>query len=148
MSQLGGRPFQPGNTFGRGRPKGSRNKTSKKLQEMLERYVDPLGQKLLSMALKGDPWAMRLVMERLSPARRDGYVQIRLPGAQTVGQIAASNERVLQGVARGEITPTEGESICRILEEQRRSIETVELAVRIEKLEQSAADKDQRGGEQ
>jgi hypothetical protein len=146
MSQLRGRPFQPGNTFGRGRPKGSRNKTTRKMQELLDRYLEPITQKLISMAMKGDPVALRLCVERLSPARRDGYVQIRLAGAQTVGQIIASNERVLQGVARGEITPTEGESICRILEERRRSIDTVELAARIEKLEQSVPGKKLEGG--
>ena len=143
-----GRPFQPGNTFGRGRPKGSRNKTTRKAQELLDKYYEPIFQKLISMAIKGDPVALRLCVERLFPARRDGYVQIPLSGSQTLADVAASSAKVLQGVSRGQITPMEGEIISGILEDRRRLIETGELAARIEKLEESAADQEQRGGDQ
>lgn len=143
-----GRPFQPGNTFGRGRPKGSRNKTTRKAQELLDKYYEPIFQKLISMAIKGDPVALRLCVERLFPARRDGYVQIPLSGTQTLVDVAASSAKVLQGVSRGQITPMEGEIISGILEDRRRLIETGELAARIEKLEESAAEKEQRGGDQ
>jgi hypothetical protein len=80
MNQLRGRPFQPGNTFGRGRPKRSRNKTTQKMQELFEKYSEVIVQKCISMALKEDPVALRLCMERLHPARRDGYVHIPLRG--------------------------------------------------------------------
>jgi hypothetical protein len=148
MSQLRGRPFQQGNTFGRGRPKGSRNKTTRKAQELLDRYCEPITQKTISMALKGDPGAIRLCMERVYPARRDGYVQISLPGTQTLADVSASSAKVLHGVSRGLITPMEGETISGILEDRRRLIETVELAARIEELEKRAAGKDQKRGEQ
>jgi hypothetical protein len=36
MKKTPGRPFKPGNTFGRGRPQGSRNKATIALQEMLD----------------------------------------------------------------------------------------------------------------
>ena len=145
MSQRG-RPFQPGNTFGRGRPKGSRNKTTRKAQELLDKYYEPITQKTISMAIKGDSVAMRLCMERLIPARRDGYVHLPLPAAKTVADVAASSARVLQGVARGQITPTEGESISRMLDDRRRSLETVEMVGRIEALEQRVPNQDRDGG--
>jgi|HubBroStandDraft_6_1064221.scaffolds.fasta_scaffold160113_2 hypothetical protein len=145
MSQLRGRPFQPGNTFGRGRPKGSRNKTTRKMHEMLDRYLEPITQKLISMALKGDPGALRLCVERLFPAQRDGYVQIPLPRINGIADIQAAQGKVMQAIAGGQITPMQGEILSGILEDRRRSIETVEMEARIEKLEQSDAGKDQNG---
>jgi hypothetical protein len=144
MSELRGRPFQPGNTFGRGRPKGSRNKTTRKMQEMLDKYCEPITQKWISMAIKGDPVALRLCVERLFPARRDGYVQFSLAGTKTLADVAASSAKVLHGVSRGELTPMEGEIISGILEDRRRSLESVELEARLERLEQSVADQDEK----
>jgi uncharacterized protein DUF5681 len=135
MSQVRGRPFQAGNRFGRGRPKGSKNKITKKMQELLEKYSESILQKCMSMALKGDRMAMKLCIERLFPARRDGFVQMPLPRTHTVEQLAASSERVLQAIARGQITPAEGEAISRILEDRRRVIESTELESRLEALE-------------
>jgi hypothetical protein len=145
MSEPRGRPFQPGNTFGRGRPKGSPNKTTKRMQAMLEKYSDSILGKCIAMALKGDRGALRLCVERLFPARRDGLVQVPRLELQTIADVAASSERVLQSIARGQITPMEGETLSRILEDRRRVIETSELEVRIKELEESVADKGQRG---
>jgi hypothetical protein len=52
MSQLRGRPFQA-NTFGQGRPKGSRNKTTKKMQELLLKNGELLIQKSISSGPAG-----------------------------------------------------------------------------------------------
>jgi hypothetical protein len=141
MSQVPGRPFQPGNTFGRGRPKGSKNKTTKKMKELLEKFSEGILQKCMAMALKGDRMAMKLCMERLFPARRDGYVQMPLPRTNTVPEIAASNGKVVQAIARGQITPTEGESISRILEEQRRMVESADWEARLKALEEASQSK-------
>ena len=141
MSEVRGRPFQPGNTFGRGRPKGSKNKTTKKMKELLEKFSESILQKCMSMALKEDRMALKLCMERLYPARRDGYVQMPPPRTNTVQEIAASNGKVVQAIARGDITPTEGESISRILEEQRRMIESANWEARIKALEEASQSK-------
>lgn len=59
-----GRPFQPGNTFGRGRPRGSRNKTSI-LEEILLDSGPEIIQTLADLAKKGDPTALKLSVPRL-----------------------------------------------------------------------------------
>ena len=131
--------------FRSGRPKGSRNKTTRKAQELLDRFGEAIMQRCMSMALQGDPGAIRLIMERLIPARRDGYVRLPLPRAKTVADVSASNQKVLQAIARGQVTPADGECLSRILEGQRRLIETTELAARIEALEQKS-NQDREGG--
>ena len=138
-----GRPFQPGNTIGRGRPKGSRNKTTKQMQEMLERYSEPIVGKCIRMALEGDRIAMRLCMERVFPARRDGVVQLPSLQSQSVAEIAKSTDQVLKSVARGKISPSEGESISKLLNDRLKAIEAADFETRIAELE--AADPQKRG---
>jgi hypothetical protein len=79
MAKSRGKPFEPGNTAGRGRPPGSRNKTTLMLESMLDEYGTAVVRKCLAKAIEGDPTAMRLVMERLLPLARDTRVQFRLP---------------------------------------------------------------------
>jgi hypothetical protein len=143
MSEPRGLPFQPGNTYGRGRPKGSRNKTTKKMKELLEKYSESILQKCMSMALKGDRVALKLCVERLFPARPDGYIQMPLPRTQTMQDVADGNQLVLQAIARGRITPAEGEALSRILEDRRRLIESVEWEARIAALEQNGKEGEQ-----
>lgn len=62
-----GRPFQPGNKYGRGRPRGSRNKKSLVMQELLLDDGLEVLSTVIDRAKKGNPTAMKLVMERLIP---------------------------------------------------------------------------------
>jgi hypothetical protein len=81
--------------------------------------------------------ALKLCVERMFPARRDGYIQMPLPRTQTMQDLAESNQKVIQAIARGYITPADGEALSRILEDRRRMIEGVEWEARIAELEQS-----------
>src|SRR5579872_4475960 len=122
-----GRPFQPANTFGRGRPKGSRNKTTKQMQELLYRYSDAILGKCIRMALEGDQIAMRLCMERILPARRDGFVQLPSLRSQTQTEIAKSSEQVLKSIACGTISPSEGEIISKLLNDRLKVLEVADF---------------------
>src|SRR2546423_15360426 len=97
--------FQPGNTFGRGRPKGSRNKATIALQEMLDGHGESITRKCALLALQGDPTAMRLCMERLIPPRKDHLVKFKLPAVTTAAEIAEAVGAVLKGVAGGPLSP-------------------------------------------
>ncbi len=134
MSQRRGRPFEPGNRFGRGRPKGSRNKISKIMDGLLEKHGESIMRKCIIRAMEGDRAALRLCIERLSPLRRGGFLNIPFTGAGTLPAIDASSETLLRAVMRGKLTPTEGETITNILESRRKVIEMKELQARIEQL--------------
>jgi uncharacterized repeat protein (TIGR03803 family) len=79
MAKARGRPFPTGNAAGSGRPTGSRNKTTQAAQGLLSEYAEPVTKKCLTMAMHGDSAAMRLVMERILPARRSAPLQFKLP---------------------------------------------------------------------
>jgi len=132
-----GRPFQPGNKHSRGRPPGSRNKITNALQETLQDHAKTLGMKCVQLALQGNTTAMRLCMERLSPARRQRVLQFTLPSVKTMANVAEASEAVVRGVARGKLTPGEGEAFTVMLDGRRRMIESEEWDARLRALEEA-----------
>jgi len=132
-----GRPFQLGNKYGRGRPPGSRNKTTRVYQDKLDSHGENLINRCVYLAHQGDPTALRLCMERLMPARRQRTVQFKVPPVKTLADVDAASESVVSDVARGRLTPAEGQAISGLLEGRRRVIETQEMEERIRALEQA-----------
>ena len=130
-----GVPFAPGNKFGRGRPKGSRNKAAQVWTRLLAECGEPLLRKCIAMALRESPQAMRLCMERLLPVRSAATVSFTLPGLATTAELDEAVTRLLQAAGRGQLTPAEAREIASLLEGKRRTLETRELAARIEEFE-------------
>src|ERR1019366_3561651 len=85
-NKVRGRPFLPGNTLGKGRPKGSRNK-AKPGQTLMKEYAEHLERKCIALAMQGNQSAMRICMERISPARRGAIVTMNLPPIKTAGDV-------------------------------------------------------------
>jgi hypothetical protein len=142
MNHPRGRPFQPGNTLGRGRPKGSRNRSKSPAQELLDEYAPHLTRKCIAQALEGDRSAMRLCMERASPVRRGACITLSLPAIKTAGDVDKAAEKVTQAILRGKIAPTEGSVLMNILESRSRIIERGQWESRLEKLEEKVATAD------
>jgi hypothetical protein len=142
MSQTRGRPFPLGNNFGRGRPKGSRNKRSTQAQGIIDQYSDSIIRKCVAKGLEGDTRALGLCMERILPPLREPGVRLRLPALDQVKDVDQALRRVLQAVANGNITPFEGETISTVLHDFREAIEGQEIVARIEELEKQAKERE------
>jgi hypothetical protein len=130
-----GQPFEAGNRFGRGRPKGSRNKITLVAQRLLQEFSEPIVRKSIIDALQKDGPSRRLCMERILPAQRNGCIRLQLPRTMTAQDVDKASEQVVQAVATGRMTPADGESMLNILELRRKAIETGELQARFDKLE-------------
>jgi hypothetical protein len=130
-----GRPFEPGNKFGRGRPTGSRNKSTMALQTMMEQHGEAIVKKTVLMAIQGDKMAIRLCLERLLPARRNSTIRFKLPPINSATDVARSLSKVVQAVATGKLAPAEGELLTAILERLQRNIQTLDLEKRVGALE-------------
>jgi len=129
--------FAPGNNIGKnGRPQGSRNKATLAIEKLLEGEAEALTRKAIELAKDGDMQALRLCMERLCPPRRDSPASVPLPKVETpAADTAKAMASVLEAVAEGDITPSEGTAIAGIIEHHRRAIETTEIEERLRKLE-------------
>jgi hypothetical protein len=131
-----GKPFEVGNTFGKGRPRGSRNKRTV-FVELMKDHGDAIIQQCKVLALKGDRTALRLCIERLIPPCRAANNRFRLPPMKTMADLAKALPAVAQEVARGRLSAEEGESISRMMESQGRIIESGDFEKRLQALEKA-----------
>lgn len=131
-----GKPFVAGNTSGKGRPPGSCNKKTI-FQEALEKDGEAIIQKIKQRALKSDPTAMKLCMERLLPVLKTPLARFRMPAVQTAASLTEAISAVTEAVSGGQLSAKEGESVARIIETQRRNIEVGEFDARLKALEEA-----------
>ena len=126
--------FARGNS---GRPKGARNRATIAVQELLDGEAETLTRKAVELALDGDTTALRLCLERIAPPRKSQFVSLEMPEVNTASDIVAALSAIVGAVARGELSPDEGEAVATLVERHRRAIETAELENRIVRLEKS-----------
>lgn len=85
--------------------------------------------------------AMKIVLDRIWPARRGAPVNLDLPAIRTADDVVAAMAAIADAVAGGDLTPDEGEVFAKLIEANRRAIETADLAQRIEALEQAGGNR-------
>jgi len=120
-----------------GRPKGSRNRVTQVCSELLAADAEAVIARLIREAKKGEPLAMRLVVERLVPIRaaRDRAVDLALPDVGRAVDLVEAAAAVVSHAAQGDITLSEAREFMGLLEGERKLMETADLAVRLEALE-------------
>jgi len=131
-----GKPFAKGNP---GKPKGTRHKVTRAVEQLLEGDAERLTQAAINAALGGDTTAMRLCIERIAPARKDAPVSFDLPTMRSAKDTVQGAHAVLAAVAGGDITPAEGASVMALIDGYRRTLEATEIEARLKALESKAA---------
>ena len=134
MDKPRGRPFPPGNTLGRGRPKGSRNREKSPNQNLLDEFAPHIMRKCMAQAMDGSASAMRLCVERIFPSRRGALIQINLPPIRTAEDVGRAAEKVTQAIRRGKLTPAEGNEMMNHLESRSRIIEGAKFETQLAEL--------------
>lgn len=120
-----------------GRPPGARHKATRAALALLDGEAERPTRRAVELALDGDTTALRLCLERIAPAKKDAPVQCDLPPMKSAADAAKSAGAVLDAVALGDLTPTEGAHIMGLVETYRRTLETTELEARVAALERS-----------
>jgi hypothetical protein len=133
-----GRPFEPGNKMGRGRPRGSRNRRTK-FAEQMDDHGEAIIKQCQVMALEKDPTAMRLCMDRLVPPCKSAHHRFRSPRGTTPADLVKAVSRINQQVARGHMSAQDGEAMARTVEIQRRAVETEDFERRLQVQEKEMA---------
>lgn len=123
-----------------GKPEGSRNRVTLTAEALLDGEAEALTRKAIDLALKGDGIALRLCIERLMPVRKERRVKFDLGKVAGVADHPAAQGRIAAAVAAGELAPGEGLALSSMLDAQRRSLETSELAERLARIEERVGD--------
>lgn len=129
------KPGESGNP--RGKPKGAINKTTRLALELFEGGIKNIAEVVIKQAQDGDLTAARLVLDKLVPNARERAVELPgLPSTENPAGVAEAQAAILQAVAAGDLTPGEAATLSGIVENRRKSIETRELELRIQALEE------------
>lgn len=105
------------------------------VEALLNGEAESLTRAAVSRALAGDMTALRICMDRIAPPLKDRPVEFALPPVNKASDHAAAVAAVIEGLARGELTPSEAQVFVALMEQHRRSIELDELESRIAALE-------------
>lgn len=140
LKVIRGRPFeknQSGNPAGR--PPGARNKATLLAEALLDGHAEGLMEKLIERAHAGDMKALILCMRLIhrTGTGRKRPVEIELPPLVTAADGLKTMTVVIEAMARGEINPEEAQQIASLVEVHRRSLEDVDIAARLTKLEEA-----------
>ena len=118
-----------------GKPKGARHKTTLAIQALLDGEGEALTRKAVELALAGDMTALRLCLDRIAPARKDNPVTVELPTITTSEDAAKAMAAILGAVAEGNITPSEGGEMAKLVEVFIKTLESHEFEQRLKQLE-------------
>jgi len=140
MGTKGDPKDHPGKPNGRrrGRPKGSLNKATIYARDVMEGDLKEVIGAVKSAALDGDVQAQKFYISRFVPPARSAPVQIELPPINTPTDILSAFDWIWAAVGAGEITLDDMDRLRVLLEARLKAIEVVELAARIERLEEHA----------
>jgi hypothetical protein len=91
---------------------------------------------VLQAAKGGEMTAARLILERIAPVRKGRPVYFDLPPVHTAADIAAAMTALTTAMAMGDLTPDEAVAVASVLETRRKTLETEELLLRLQTVEE------------
>jgi hypothetical protein len=119
----------------RGRPKGSRNKRSVLVEQMMHCDLEQIVATCLRLAKGGDMAAIREVLVRVAPVRKGAPVAVEMPLIRSVTDVPAALAKLAEHVADGSLSPEEAAAIAALLERYVDAFEAIDLVKRVEALE-------------
>jgi hypothetical protein len=122
-----------------GKPAGTRNHATRAAETLLDGEAEALTRKAVTLALGGDPWALRLCLDRIIAPRRDRPVHFALPPIADVADVANTMAAITAAVAQGAITPGEAAEVAKVVDAHVRAIEASEFDRRLKALEAANA---------
>jgi F0F1-type ATP synthase gamma subunit len=121
-----------------GRPRGSRNKTTVLMQNLLEGEAEEIARKAIEMAKAGDMGAIRVCMDRLASIRRKDPIAFELPPVDKARDSVAAVAAVVAAVAAGDLTTSEAAEVAKIIDVYVHTLAATDFEERLEKLERGA----------
>jgi hypothetical protein len=131
-SKVRGRPFKLGNP---GRPAGSKNKTTRLVEQLVDNDAAKLTQKMIQLALAGSVPCLQYCLDRLLPKRSGRPLDLQLPAINSANDLMAAMSAVTTAVNNGDLTVEEAADLGQWLEGHAKILTVHNLAVRLEALE-------------
>lgn len=110
---------------------------SAEVEALLGQHSTEVAARLIKRAVQdGNVTAARIILDRTAPVRGSA-VSFEMPADVTTAKgLMEAHAYVLKSVAAGQLTTSEGESLCTMLSSLLKSIEVADINERIAALEQ------------
>jgi len=131
-----GRPFQQGNKFGKGRPKGSLNKKTIQAQQLLENCGTAIVDKAIQKAVNGDSPMLRTLLPFILPRPKEQRAPTEPLRIGNLTEITESRQKILDRHAAGQLSTDDANKQLLWLSDARKDIETHEIADRMTAIEE------------
>lgn len=127
-----GRPFQPGNP---GRPPGSKNQTTRLVEQLVAGDAEMLGRKMIELAKEGNVRCLEYCLDRLFPKRTGRPLDFHLPEINSVHDLVAAMANITTAVNNGDLTAEEAAHLVHCYEGYGRMFAMHDVEVRLKALE-------------
>jgi len=116
--------FKRGNTFGTGRPQGSKNNVTLAAENIIQGEGEALSRKLIEMAVA----CLKTAVERLVPVCKSKAICLPdLPRIENIRDASTLTAYILDAVADGIVSPVEGEILSRNAERHIHALEVKDI---------------------
>jgi hypothetical protein len=115
---------------------GSRNKASLAVENLFIDEQERLTRTCIDLALNGNMQALKLAIDRICPVRRDSPIRVDLPRITSISDANELTVTLLDHVATGKLTPSQGELLSRMVEKHVKVLQLNDLELRLASLEE------------
>ncbi len=141
VRKVRGRPFEPGNG---GRPRGAKNKTTRIIEQLAEGQAEQLIQKVLQLAAEGNVACLRMVLERVWPARKTPPLDVNMPRIKSSTDVLPAIMSIWRAIREGRLTPDEASALSPLIDRSIKAIELQEFGNRLQALENAPRKADEK----
>jgi len=132
--------FQPGQSGNpAGRAVGSRNKKTLAAEAQLFDHAKELVDELVERARRGEPAAMRLVMERILPTGRGRPLPIELPPVRSATDAQAAADVIMGALKEGALAAREAVDLINVVAALTRLTGALEFIKKVARMEVAKA---------
>ena len=129
------RPGESGNP--QGCKTGSRNKVTVAAETIINGEAEALSLKLIELAKAGNVSCLLTAIKTLVPPKRSSPIRLPdMPAVDNVADAAKLTGYVLESVAAGKISPSDGEQVSRLTDRHLKALQICDLEQRLAELEQ------------
>lgn len=120
-----------------GKPKGARNRSALMAERLFADEVENICKMVIEEAKGGDMQAAKMILDRLLPPKKDTPIQIDLPKIESSSDVLKAVGCITDAVGIGQISPSEGEALARIVDIHTKALELNEFEKRLAALEEN-----------
>ena len=106
------------------------------VQFLLERDLEEICNRVIEEAKAGNMQAVKMILDRILPPKKDSPIAIDIPQIKTASDILQAINCISTAVGQGEISPSEGETLSKIIDIHSKALEIYDFEKRLKAIEE------------